>query len=92
MPLEADLNPRSQAEGSVAPAQSRRGETAEEKKARKGAVKEGNVRADSESPQLARLQHKVSNAIAIAAESWAGCLSRPNLYEAIHWYIYGVTR
>lgn len=41
---ESDLTHRALAEGSQASVQSRRGETAEEKKTRKGAVKEGNVR------------------------------------------------
>ena len=49
--MEADLNPRSQVEGSVASVQSRRGESAEEKKARKAAVKEGNVRAAPKLPK-----------------------------------------
>ena len=42
---ESDLTHNALTEGSQASVQSRRGETAEEKKARKGAIKEGNVRA-----------------------------------------------
>ena len=66
---EKELGRRAVPEGSVMSVQSRRGETAEEKKARKGAVKEGNVRTPTTPPHLQKLWMDLCRSCAVYCEN-----------------------